>query len=62
VAEHLTFVAASAQGGVEAVWPDPMIVQRALHKLRWGANVELLDAVKEPKVTRQVACTALEVV
>lgn len=30
-----------------AAWPDAAIVQRALHKLPWGVNVELLDAVKE---------------
>jgi predicted nuclease of restriction endonuclease-like (RecB) superfamily len=31
-----------------AAWPDLAIVQRALHKLPWGVNVELLDAIKEP--------------
>lgn len=33
-----------------AAWPDPAIVQRALHKLPWGVNIELLDAIKEPSV------------
>lgn len=31
-----------------AAWPDAAIVQRALHKLPWGVNVTLLDAIKEP--------------
>jgi predicted nuclease of restriction endonuclease-like (RecB) superfamily len=29
-------------------WPDPAIVQQALHNLPWGVNVHLLDALKEP--------------
>lgn len=31
-----------------AAWPDPAIVQRALHKLPWGVNVQLLDALDDP--------------
>lgn len=31
-----------------AAWPDAAIVQRTLHKLPWGVNVELLEAVKDP--------------
>jgi len=33
-----------------AAWPERAIVQQALHKLPWGVNVELLDAIKEPSV------------
>lgn len=52
IAEHMrAFVAA---------WPDPTIVQRALHKLAWGVNVELLDAVKAPKVRLWYAERAFE--
>lgn len=43
-----------------AAWPEPAIVQRALHKLPWGVNVELLDAVKEPKVRLWYAERAFE--
>jgi len=43
-----------------ASWPDPEIVQRALHKLPWGVNVELLDAVKEPRVRLWYAERAFE--
>jgi hypothetical protein len=50
----------SGDGSVQAVCPNRTIVQRALHELPWGVNVELLAVVKEPKVTRHVA-SALEV-
>jgi predicted nuclease of restriction endonuclease-like (RecB) superfamily len=43
-----------------AAWPEPAIVQRALHKLPWGVNVELLDAVKEAKVRLWYAERAFE--
>jgi predicted nuclease of restriction endonuclease-like (RecB) superfamily len=43
-----------------AAWPEPAIVQRALHKLPWGVNVELLDAVKEPEVRLWYAERAFE--
>lgn len=43
-----------------AAWPEPAIVQRALHKLPWGVNVELLDAVKEPNVRLWYAERAFE--
>ena len=31
-----------------AAWQDEAIVQRTLHKLPWGVNVKLLDALSEP--------------
>ena len=43
-----------------AAWPEPTVVQRALHKLPWGVNVELLDSVKEPKVRLWYAELAFE--
>jgi len=43
-----------------AAWPKLAIVQRALHRLPWGVNVELLDAVKEPEVRLWYAERALE--
>lgn len=43
-----------------AAWPEPAIVQRALHKLPWGVNVELLDAVREPEVRLWYAERAFE--
>jgi hypothetical protein len=36
--------------GFAAAWPDLALVQRALHGLPWGVNVELLDAVREREV------------
>ncbi len=30
-----------------AAWPDPAIVQQALHKLPWGVNLALLDKLSE---------------
>jgi len=43
-----------------AAWPEPTVVQRALHKLPWGVNVELLDSVKEAKVRLWYAERAFE--
>ena len=50
----------SGEGRVQAVSPNRAIVQRALHELPSGVNVELLAVVKEPKTTGRVA-GALEV-
>ncbi|MBN2191332.1 MAG: hypothetical protein JW751_00830 [Polyangiaceae bacterium] len=50
----------SGEGSVQAVPPNRAIVQRALHELPWGVNVELLAVVKEPKNVGRVA-GALEV-
>lgn len=40
----------SVRGGSTSstVWADPVIVQRALHNLPWGVNVQLLDSINEP--------------
>ncbi len=43
-----------------AAWPDLAIVQRSLHKLPWGVNIELLDAVKDPSVRLWYAQQAFE--
>ena len=45
----------SGEGSVQAVCPNRTIVQRALHELPWGMNVELLAVVKELRVTGRVA-------
>ena len=31
-----------------AAWPDPAIVQRAVGRLPWGHNIELLAKLKDP--------------
>lgn len=43
-----------------SAWPEPEVVQRALHKLPWGVNLELLDAAKERKVRLWYAERAFE--
>lgn len=43
-----------------AAWPERAIVQRALHKLPWGVNVELLEAVKKPRIRLWYAERAVE--
>ncbi len=50
----------SGEGSIQAVPPNRAIVQRELHELPWGVNVELLAVVKESEVTRQ-GTAALEV-
>jgi predicted nuclease of restriction endonuclease-like (RecB) superfamily len=54
-ARNLKYMRAFAEA-----WPDPAIVQRALHKLPWGVNLELLDALKDPKARLWYAERALE--
>lgn len=43
-----------------AAWPEPAIVQRTLHKLPWGVNVELLDRLKQPETRLWYAERAFE--
>lgn len=41
-------------------WPDPAFVQRALHNLPWGVNVQLLDGLEEPTTRTWYAEQAIE--